>query len=111
MPTTHEDYWTGRVTYLGTGIADLDAAKKYLRDKFWQDPLEPVRQRPGARFYVSVKRGMQTVLLLGPYVSHMTALSKTPEARRLLNEEFPGMAFLSLGTCSVLHTYPTRYGR
>jgi hypothetical protein len=31
-----------RVTYLGTGIADLDAAKRYLRAKFRTSPPEPV---------------------------------------------------------------------
>jgi hypothetical protein len=96
-----------RVTYLGTGIADLEAAKRYLRDKFRQAPLEPIQRRPGARFYVSARVGRKTALLYGPYVSHMTALAKVPAARQRLAES----AFASVGTCNAPVTLPTLYGR
>jgi hypothetical protein len=95
-----------RQDFYGTGIADEPAARRYLRRKFNQGPLEPIRRRPGARFYVSA-RGRRTVLLLGPYVSHMTALERVPRARGLL----PGVVFVAVGTCSAPTTLPTRYGR
>jgi hypothetical protein len=107
MSTVKEDYWTGRVTFLGTGIADLGAAKKYLRDKFGQTPLEPVQPRLGRWFYVSGRRGGKTVLLLGPFVSHMTALSRVPAARERLQRA----AFVRVGTCASVEMLPTRFGR
>ncbi len=104
---TREDPFTGRVTYGHTGIANLRAAKKSLRNRFRKTPLEPVQVRPGHRFYVSARWGRRTVLLLGPYVSHMTALERVPLGWQLLR----GVAFGSVGTCSHPETLPTRFGR
>lgn len=103
---------SGRVTYLGTGIADLAAAKRYLKHKFRSEPLPPIVSRPGARFYVTARRGRRTAFLLGPYVSHMTALAAVPRGRRLLREHGgPGAAFTGVGTASSPQTLDTVYGR
>ena len=96
-----------RVTYYGTGIADERAARRYLHHKFREQPLEPIQRRPGHRFYVSARLGRRTVLLYGPFVSHMTALERVPAARRRLRHT----AFVVVGTCSTPVTLPTRYGR
>ena len=107
----------GRRDYLGTGIANLDAAKRYLRRKWNSGPLEPVVRRPGARFYVTARRGRQTAFLLGPYISHMTALTAltaltaVPRARRALREQYPHEAFLAVGTASTPNTLTTVFGR
>lgn len=106
MQFEHEDP-RGRVTYLGTGISNLKAAKRDLRNRFRQAPLEPVQQRPGRLFYVSARRGGRTVLLLGPYVSHMTALERAPRARGALGR----VPFVAVGTCSLPTSEPTRFGR
>ena len=106
----HEDPFTGRVTYLGTGIANLDAAKRYLRAKFRQSPLPHIERRPGALFYVSVRRGRRSRMLLGPYVSHLSALAAVPRARRLLSDRYPD-AWVSVGTASTPETLPTLFGR
>jgi hypothetical protein len=101
-----------RVTYLGTGIGDLKAAKRYLRNKFRERPLEPIVSRPGARFYVTVRSGQRLGYLLGPYVSHMTALAAVPRARRLAEAANPSQAaFASFGTTSRPDTRPTLFGR
>lgn len=106
----HEDAFSGRVTYLGTGIANLDAAKRYLRARWRQAPLPRIERRAGARFYVSVRGGRRARMLLGPYVSHMTALAAVPRARRLLAERYPD-ASVSVGTASMPNTVPTLFGR
>ena len=103
--------WEGRRDYLGTGIANLDAAKRYLKRKFNRGPLEPIQRRPGARFYVTARRGRQTAFLLGPYISHMTALAAVPRARRALREQYPHEAFLAVGTASAPDTLRTVFGR
>jgi len=105
------DFTEERITYLGTGIADLAAAKRYLRSKFNQRPLEPILRRPGARFYVTARRGRRTAFLLGPYVSHMTALADVPRGRRLVRDRFPFEFDVAVGTTSILTTVPTRFGR
>ena len=89
----------------------MDAAKRYLRQKFNRGQLEPIQRRPGARFYVTARRGQQTAFLLGPYVSHMTALSAVPRAKRQLREQYPCEAFLSVGTASAMATLETKFGR
>lgn len=104
---TKEDPFTGRITYGRTGIANLSAARKYLRDKFGKAPLEPIQVKPGHRFYVSARRGGHTVMLLGPYVSHMTALYHVPRGLSLIRR----VSFVSVGTCSSAKTLPTRFGR
>ena len=83
-----------RTTYLGTGIGTLAGAKRYLRNKWSQSPLPAIVRRPGARFYVTARRGKQTAYLLGPYVSHMTALAKVPQAQRLIGGVFAAARFL-----------------
>jgi hypothetical protein len=117
-----------RPNCLGTGIPDLKAAKRYLRRKFTQGRPEEIIQRPGARFYVTARIGRHTYALLGPYVSHMTALAAIPRAERLLTAaevgepdpdvSFQGMypfarlhPFTALGTASAPVTVPTVFGR
>lgn len=96
--------------YLNTGIRDLDAAKRYLKQKFNQGQPEPVATRPGARFYVSARRSTDWRPLLGPYASHMMALAAVPHAKRMVRERFP-MTLASIGTCSTPDTRPTVFGR
>ncbi len=102
-----------RVDCLGTGIADLDAAKRYLRRRWNQGPPESVATRPGARFYVTLRQGRKTALLLGPFVSHMTAIERVDRARRLAQETYPAASFgfASFGTASLPDTRPTLFGR
>lgn len=50
------------------------------------------------------------MFLLGPYVSHMTALAAVPRAERMLRERYPD-AFISVGTASLSTTVPTKLGR
>ena len=100
-----------RTSYLGTGIADLGAAKRYLRRKFNQGPAEPVVSRPGARFYVTARSGRRTVYLLGPYASHMTALVNVDRGRILAHTRGAAAAFACYGTASALQTLPARFGR
>jgi hypothetical protein len=99
-----------RTTYLGTGIGDLAAAKKYLRRKFRQSPLPPIVHRPGARFYVTARRGRRTAFLLGPYVSHMTALAAVPRAKAIIRDRDP-YASIAVGTASLPYTVLTKFGR
>lgn len=102
----------GSTFYLGTGIGDLDAAKKYLRRKFNQGMPEPIQTRPGARFYVTAKLGSKTAPLLGPYVSHMTALAAVGRGERLMRDKYPTESgFATVGTCSSLKTVRTAFGR
>lgn len=89
-----------------------DAAKRDLRARFREQPMPPVESRPGARFYVTIQRGRSVGYLLGPYVSHMTALAKVPEGRRLAQAANPGQAaFAAFGTASRPDTRPTVFGR
>jgi hypothetical protein len=106
------DEYGERTTYLGTGIGTLAGAKSYLRAKWRQDPLPPIEIRPGHRFYVTARSGSHVGYLLGPYVSHMTALAKIPRARQLAYGVRPDEAtFAAFGTASRPDTVPTRFGR
>ena len=106
----HDDIDRG---HLGTGIRDLKAAKRYLKRKFSQGKPETVVVRPGARFYVTVRAaGNRVAYLLGPYVSHMTALTHVPRARRMLAERWGTQGrVLSIGTASRPSTVETIFGR
>jgi hypothetical protein len=99
-----------RVNYLDTGIGTLAAARRYLRRKWGQAPLPPIERRPGARFYVTARQGARVAYLLGPYVSHMTALAAVPRGERLLRQVYPSL-WLQVGTASLPVTVPTRFGR
>jgi hypothetical protein len=99
-----------RPDFYGTGIADERAARRYLRDKFGQRPLEPIQRRPGARFYVTARLGQRTAFLLGPYASHMTALSNVERGRRLARD-YRDTDLASYGTSSYPDTLPTLFGR
>lgn len=88
------------------------AARRDLRRRFRSTPLPPVQSRPGARFYVTVRDGSRTAALLGPYVSHMTALAAVPRGEALARAAFPDETeFASFGTASLLKTIRTRFGR
>jgi hypothetical protein len=106
------DEYGDRVTYLGTGIGTLPAAKRYLRDKWRQAPMPAIVSRPGARFYVTIRHGASTGFLLGPYVSHLTALANVPRARRMAYDARPDEAvFAAFGTASLPVSRTTRFGR
>lgn len=125
---TTSEYGSDGRGYLGTGIRDLKAAKRYLRRKWNQGPPEPVIRRPGCRFYVTAKCGGKAYALLGPYVSHMTALVAVVRAQRLLDRAQVGdpdvdtsfaemtpfarlRPFTAVGTASAPVTVPTVFGR
>lgn len=73
---------------------------------------EPVVSRPGARFYVTIRAGDRVGFLLGPYASHMTALSQVERGRRLAETLRPDQAaFASFGTASHPATLRTVFGR
>lgn len=94
------------MNFLGTGIRDLPAAKRYLRRKWNLGLPEPIVSRPGALFYVTARSGGRVMFLLGPFVSHMTALSLVPQGRLL-----HGSSFAAVGTASLPEIVPTKYGR
>lgn len=92
-----------RVSYYGTGIANEKAARRYLRDKFRQRPLEEkLIVRAGARFYVSVRDGARSGFLLGPYASHMMALMNVARGRSLAEESSNRAWSYAFGTASAL---------
>lgn len=63
---------------------------------------EAPTDRPGRLFYVTARDGRRTAALLGPFVSHMTALERVPRGRRLAEERFGDQAaFASFGTASL----------
>lgn len=92
----------------------MTSAQRDLRRRFRQDPLPEIQRRPGARFYVTAHSGGRTAALLGPYVSHMTALANVERGRRLALERFshdPEVEFAAFGTASLRKTVRTRFGR
>lgn len=99
--------------HLGTGIRSIRGARRDLRRRFGQDRLPPIVRRPGARFYVTARHGPgATAYLLGPYVSHMTALAAVTRGARLLGERWAREAsWLAVGTASRPDTVPTAFGR
>lgn len=109
--------WPGEVHeecrgHLGTGIRHHRGARRDLKRRFGRGVLEPLVRRPGARFYVTARIGRRTAYLLGPYISHMTALSRVPRAQQLISERYQGFdAWVSVGTASRADTIPTRLGR
>ncbi len=107
---SHDDDCRG---HLKTGIRHHRAARRYLRRKFGQSAhRRPITRCPGARFYVTGRAGVRVVYLLGPYVSHMTALERVPQACRQLAEQFPHeVPWLRVGTASRPDTVATRLGR
>lgn len=102
--------WSGRVTWLGTGIADLKAAKRYLKKRHNLRPLPPIERRPGARWYVTARTGHKAAFLLGPYSSHVTALANVSRGQALASERY-GSHFLTIGTASTITTRTTIFGR
>ncbi len=100
--------------HLGTGIRHHDGARRYLRRKFNDGPAQEPVSRPGHRFYVTAYKGRRggVSYLLGPYVSHMSALAAVPRARRAFDERCPDLApFVGFGTVSRPDTVPTVFGR
>lgn len=101
-----------RADYYGTGIADERAARRYLRDKHRCPPLPEALSRPGRFFYVTARLDGRTGLLLGPYVSHMTALSMIQRGRRLALASGDRRApFACYGTSSLPTIEETVFGR
>jgi len=99
--------------HLASGIRSIDGARKDMRRRFNQGMPQPIVRRLGARFYVTARRGAgATAYLLGPYVSHMTALAAVPRGWRLLHERWSHEAsWLAVGTASRPDTVPTAFGR
>ncbi len=105
----HDDDCRG---HLGSGIRHHRGARRDLRRRFGRQRPEPVVRRAGARFYVTAQQGRRIVYLMGPFVSHMTALARVPRARQLLAERYPCDApWVSVGTGSRPDAVPTRFGR
>lgn len=105
----HDDDCRG---HLGTGIRHHRRARQYLRRKFGDTPAEPIVSRPGHLFYVTARSGKRVAWLLGPYVSHMTALGNINRAWHLLYERYPDDAeWVAVGTASRLGTVATKLGR
>ena len=99
--------------HLGSGIRNLDGARRHLRRRWNQGQPEPPVCRPGARFYVTARSdGGRTAWLIGPFASHVGAQAAVPRARRLLADRYPDDAqWASLGTASRPGTVPTTFGR
>jgi hypothetical protein len=86
--------------------------KAELRRRWNQGVPEPVVTRRGARFYVTIRDAGRVGFLLGPYASHMTALSQVERGRLLAEAHRPDQAaFASFGTASHPATLCTRFGR
>lgn len=100
-----------RANWYGTGIANQEAARRYLRNKFRHASLEQLVTRPGARFYVTARKGRAAVFLLGPYASHSVALMHVQRGRAICNVQSAWGTFWSVGTASSLETIDTLYGR
>lgn len=99
-----------RTGYLNTGIHNLAGAKRYLKNRWKQRPLPAIRRQPGARFYTTARSGRRHLPLLGPYVSHMTALAAVPRAEQMMREAYPD-AWVHIGTASRPDTIHTLFGR
>jgi hypothetical protein len=97
--------------YLRTGIRNLEAAKRHLRRKFSQGVPEPIASRPGARFYITARSGRRAAFLLGPYSSHVIALTHVERGRRLAYECDRDTVFYAHGTASSPVTRETVFGR
>ncbi len=104
----HDDDCRG---HLGTGIRNLDGARKELRRRWRQEPIPEPVARPGHRFYVTVRAGRRSGPLLGPYVSHLTALANVGRARALATAVDDMAWHYRYGTASAAATVPTRFGR
>jgi hypothetical protein len=52
-------------------------------------------------YYVTVRDGGRTALLLGPFQSHKAALAQVGRGRKLADEATPWAAFYAFGTSSV----------
>jgi hypothetical protein len=86
--------------------------RKDLKRRFGAAPLPAIERRPGARFYVTARSGNRTAALLGPYISHMTALDNVRRGEALARTAFPAeAAFATFGTASAPRTIRTRFGR
>lgn len=89
-----------------------DSHKRDLKRRFGSAPQPPIQQRMGARFYVTARDGSRTAALLGPYVSHMTALDNVRRGEALARAAFPDETdFAAFGTASLPRTVRTRFGR
>lgn len=88
------------------------AVRRHLRRQLNQGaPVMPA-SRPGHRFYVTIRSGTRVGFLLGPYASHMTALTNVDRGRRLAQQARPDQAsFAAFGTASLPHSRPTVFGR
>ena len=88
------------------------ASRAELRRRFREEPMPAVVRRFGARFYVTIRDRGRVGYLLGPYVSHMTALQNVTRGRELARVARPGQtAFASFGTASRPDTVRTVFGR
>jgi hypothetical protein len=77
-----------------------------------QGRAQQVMPRNGRYFYVTMVRDDgKGALLLGPYVSHMSALSAVARGARLANEVDPTAWFNSFGTSSLSARRKTAFGR
>lgn len=102
----------GRIDFLGTGITNLKAARRYLKRKWNQGIPEPVTARLGHRFYTSIESGPRRGMLTGPYASHMMARMHKDRARDMaLAFGGPEVAFGAYGTASSPRTLRTAFGR
>lgn len=97
--------------YLHTGIRNLAAAKRDIRRRHNRGLPEAPVSRPGARFYVTVRNGRRSIPLLGPYSSHMIALSNVARGRALACARDPFASAYAFGTASTTDTLPGLFGR
>jgi hypothetical protein len=77
------------------------ALKRELRRRFNGGAPEPIVTRPGARFYVTAQWYEDTLWVLGPYASHMSALANVQRGRRLVEQTYghdPRTWWLSFGS-------------
>jgi hypothetical protein len=88
-----------------------EVTRHALRRKYGTGPMEAPTTRPGARFYVTVRDGSRTGLLLGPYASHIIAQSHEARGRKLAQDAVPSAAFYSFGTASLPRSRKTVFGR
>lgn len=90
-----------------------EAARRDIRRRFNQGEPQPVISRPGAYFYVTAVSGphRRIAWLLGPYVSHLTALAQVRLGDEMAQTASDYYRVDGVGTVSDLFRRRTVFGQ
>jgi hypothetical protein len=92
-------------------VSVRNPANRALKRQHGASPLETPTNRPGGRFYVTVRDGSRTGFLLGPYASHIMAQMHESRGRKLAQAAVSDAAFYTFGTASLPRSRKTVFGR